>query len=53
MRWAGEVPDDFDGGILLVFVVGFLLHGGESAEELVGDVGENGGAAGGDAILGQ
>jgi len=53
MLWAWEVPDDFDGGIFRVVVLGFFLHGGESAEELVGDVGENGGAAGGDAILGQ
>jgi hypothetical protein len=33
----------------------FRLHaldGGESAEKLIGDVGENGGTAGGDAVLG-
>jgi len=50
---AGNVPDNFDGGIFRVVVLGFFLHGGEGAEELVGDVGEDGGAAGADAVLGE
>ena len=31
----------------------FLMHGGESAEKLAGDVGEDGGASGGDFVLGE
>jgi hypothetical protein len=31
----------------------FLGDGGKGAEELVGDVGEDGGAAGGDFVLGE
>jgi hypothetical protein len=37
-----------DGGFVAIFL---LIDGGESAEELVGDVGEDGGAAGGDFVL--
>jgi len=51
--WVGEVAlgarhveDDLSG--LGVFLFG---DGGEGAEELVGDVGEDGGAAGGDFVL--
>src|SRR6266436_8852339 len=43
---AGHVKDDLRG--LGVFLLG---DGGEGAEELVGDVGEYGGAAGGDFVL--
>src|SRR5712692_3878188 len=45
---AGHVEDDLGG--LGVFLLG---DGGEGAEELVGDVGEYGGAAGGDFVLGE
>jgi hypothetical protein len=45
---AGHVEDDL--GRLGVFLFG---DGGEGAEELVGDVGEYGGAAGGDFVLGE
>src|SRR3989304_1805853 len=51
MDWGWDVPDDLDGGIFRVFGGGFLLDGGEGVEKLVGDVGEDGGTAGGDAIL--
>src|SRR5260370_37165224 len=44
---AGHVEDDLGLG---VFLSG---DGGEGAEELVGDVGECGGAAGGDFVLGE
>ena len=44
--WAGHVEDDRGG--LGVFLSG---DGGEGAEELVGDVGEDGGAARGDFVL--
>ena len=53
MRWGREVPDDFDRGVFRVVVFGFFVHGGEGAKELVGDVGQDGGAARGDAILGE
>src|SRR5882762_2840325 len=46
--WTGHVEDD--GGVLAIF---FFGDGGEGAEELVGDVGEDGGAAGGDFVLGE
>src|ERR1700686_1066252 len=39
-----------DGGFVAMF---FLIDGGEGAEELVGDVGEDGGAASGDFVLGE
>ena len=42
----GNVEDDFDG--LLVFV---LLNGGDGVEKLAGDVGEDGGAPGGNFVL--
>ena len=45
---AGDVEDDFDG--LLVFV---FLDGGHGVEKLTGDVGEDGGASGGDFVLGK
>jgi hypothetical protein len=45
---AGHVEDDL--GRLGVFLFG---DGGEGAEELVGDVGEDGGAAGGNFVLGE
>src|SRR5712692_1717213 len=45
---AGHVEDDLGG--LGVFLLG---DGGEGAEELVGDVGKDGGAAGGDFVLGE
>src|SRR5229473_2176015 len=45
---AGHVEDDLGG--LGVFLLG---DGGEGAEELVGDVGEDGGTAGGDFVLGE
>ena len=45
---AGHVEDDLGGlGILL------FGEGGEGAEELVGDVGEDGGSASGDFVLGE
>src|SRR6266852_9396230 len=44
----GRVEDDL--GELGVFLRG---DGGEGAEELVGDVGEDGSAAGGDFVLGE
>jgi hypothetical protein len=43
---AWHVEDD--GGLFAIFLFG---DGGEGAEELVGDVGEDGGAAGGDFVL--
>ena len=44
--WAGHVEDDLSGlGVRL------FGDGGEGAEELVGDVGEDGGTAGGDFVL--
>jgi hypothetical protein len=46
--WAGHVEDDRGG--LGVFLFG---DGGEGAEELVGDIGKDGGAAGGDFVLGE
>jgi hypothetical protein len=49
--WAREVPDDFDGSILGICGGGFLLQGRECAKELVGDVGQDGGAPGRDAVL--
>ncbi len=45
--------DDRAGGIRGRLGVELVPDGGEGAEELVGDVSEDGGAAGGDAILGQ
>jgi len=45
---AGHVENDLGG--LGVYLFG---DGGEGAEELVGDVGEDGGAAGGDFVLGE
>ena len=50
MRWAGNVPDDFDGAI---FRLGgcCLLHRGDGVEELVSDVCEDSGTAAGDAVL--
>jgi hypothetical protein len=53
MAGTGPVEDEFwRGG---VFLIGgeFAVHHGESAEELVGEVGEDGGAAGGDASFGE
>jgi hypothetical protein len=44
--WTGHVEDD--GGFLAILL---FSDGGEGAEELVGDVGEDGGAAGGDFVL--
>jgi len=51
--WARNVPNDFWGDIFRVVVLGFFFHGGEGAEELVGDVGQDGGASGRDAVLGE
>ena len=45
---ARDVKDDLDG--LLVFV---FLDGGHGVEKLTGDVGEDGGAPGGDFVLGE
>ena len=53
MRGAGNVPDNLDRGVFRVMGGGFLFHGGDGAEELVGDVGQDGGAAGADAVLGE
>src|SRR3989338_9954731 len=50
MRGAGDVPDDFGGAIFRVGG-GFLFDGREGAEEQATDVGEDGGAAGGDAVF--
>ena len=44
----GVLHVDNDRGLAAVF---FFGDGGEGAEELVGDVGEDGGAAGGDFVL--
>ena len=44
---AREIPDDF-----LWLAVRFFLDGAVRVQELVGDVGEDGGPAGGDAALG-
>ncbi len=46
----GRVDVDDEGGVL---GLGFLLDSGDVAEELVGDVGHNGGAARGDSFLGE
>jgi hypothetical protein len=46
--WAGHVEDDLSGLGILLF--GYCRQG---AEELVGDIGEDGGAAGGDFVLGE
>lgn len=46
--WAGHIEDDLGG-----FGICFFGDGGEGAEELVGDVGEDGGAAGRDFVLGE
>jgi len=51
--WGGAVAVrawhvEDDGGFLAIF---FLGDGGEGAEELIGDVGEDGGATGGDFVL--
>jgi len=46
----GRVNVDDDGGVL---GVGLLLDSGEGAEELIGDVSHDGGALGGDAVLGK
>ena len=52
MQRAGSIDDVLNGGRRLV--VGCLqFHGGYGAENLVGDVGEDGGAARGNAILRQ
>jgi hypothetical protein len=48
--WAGHVEDDFLG--LVVFDLGFQDDGAVGVEELVGDVGQDGGAARGDAAFG-
>jgi hypothetical protein len=52
--WGGAVAVrawhvEDDGGFVAIFLLGDC---GEGAEELVGDVGEDGGAAGGDFVLG-
>ena len=50
MLWAGDTDGVLNAGIGLVF--GCLqFHGGYGAENLVGDVGEDGGAARGDAAF--
>jgi hypothetical protein len=46
---AREVDDDL--GLVFEFGMEFVLDGGEGAEEQVADVGKDGGAAYGDAIL--
>jgi len=48
--WAGHVEDDFLG--LVVFGLGFQDNGAVGVEELVGDVGQDGGAARRDAAFG-
>src|ERR1700740_2010259 len=45
---AGEVEDE-----LSRVGVFFLIDGGKGAQELAGDVGEDGGATGGDFVLGE
>jgi hypothetical protein len=51
--WAGNIPDELWpawGGFAGLEIV-FAVDGGEGAEELVGDVSEDSGAARGDAVL--
>jgi hypothetical protein len=50
---AGHVADDLDGGVGIFLGMELAIDGGEGAEQLVGDVGEYGGAAGGDFVLGE
>jgi hypothetical protein len=42
--WAGHVEDDFNGIVLIGFGVELAVDRGQSAQELVGDIGEDGGA---------
>jgi hypothetical protein len=52
MLWAGDIEDVFN--VLRSFGGGGLaFYGGHGAEDLVGDVGQDGGAAGRDAIFGE
>jgi len=51
--WAGHVEDDFYRLIFAGLGVEFVVDGGEGAKELVGDVGEDSGAACGDFIFGE
>jgi len=51
--WAGHIEDDFYRLIFAGLRVEFVIDGGEGAKELVGDVGEDGGATRGDFIFGE
>src|SRR5437868_1431862 len=51
--WAGHVENDFYWLIFAGLGVEFVIDGGEGAKELVGDVGEDGGAACGYFIFGE
>jgi hypothetical protein len=49
----GKVPDDFDGAIFGAGGGGLVFHGRDGPKELVGDVGQNGGATRGDTVFGE
>jgi len=51
--WTGHVPDDLGGLVFVGRRVELAVDCGEGAEELIGDVGEDGGAARGDFLLGE
>ncbi len=53
-RWPGNVDDvGGRGGVVVGFRMEFLFDGGEGAEQQAVDVGEDGGASRGDAVLGE
>jgi len=51
--WAGHIENDLYRLIFAGLGVEFVIDGGEGAKELVGDVGEHGGAARGNFIFGE
>src|SRR5712691_3099285 len=50
---AGHVDDDLDRGVGILLGIELAFDGGEGTEELIGDVGKYGGAAGGDFVVGE
>jgi len=53
-HWAGNIHhNDGTGGVRGGFRIALLLDGRERAEKELADIGEDGGAARGDAVLGQ
>ena len=50
---AGHVDDDLDRGVGILLGIELAIDGGQGTEELIRDVGEYGGAAGGDFVVGE